>query len=511
MAERCKVASGPLRTDRSHRVNQEGPLASSGDHRGLSGPLLFAPTCHSRRDAKRSKEEAHTTCPGRPTTPLANLVGYSHPFLQSTFLLSRPDPPYCPIKRTRSIGRRVGIQAGSKTSFLGPKHEAMAASRLACARLKQLPHVPTHEEQVSRARKSARKAVRLVRGGDNAKRKNKVGEKQLVEEHAQHLAKPLRTCLRAFPPLSSFPPFERAVLELTVGGKEYEAAIMRAEQLRKQLVQEGKEATKRVTEAKNQKEREEKMQEALEKMEQVLGKRRADVERLVEVAKHLRRVPEVEEEKPTLVLVGAPNVGKSSLVRKLSTGAPQVCHYPFTTRSIHMGHFHVHGIAHQVTDTPGLLRRPDEERNRMERLTLAAIQYLPAVVLFVLDPTELCGTPWKDQVAIREELRERFPSRPWMDVLSKADLLQHEDRHRALASICTTSNGCTTVSALTERIARQELGEGAVLGMLPAEEAVFVSCETEEGIERLKEGLLQIFDGDAKLSDWRTKAGFVPT
>lgn len=36
----------------------------------------------------------------------------------------------------------------------------------------------------------------------------------------------------------------------------------------------------------------------------------------------------------------------------------------------------------QVTDTPGLLNRKDEERNAMERLTLASLQYLPTAVRF---------------------------------------------------------------------------------------------------------------------------------
>ena len=35
-------------------------------------------------------------------------------------------------------------------------------------------------------------------------------------------------------------------------------------------------------------------------------------------------MPVVDLEKPTLCLVGAPNVGKSSLVRILSTGKPEV-------------------------------------------------------------------------------------------------------------------------------------------------------------------------------------------
>lgn len=52
---------------------------------------------------------------------------------------------------------------------------------------------------------------------------------------------------------------------------------------------------------------------------------------------------------PIVALVGAPNVGKSSLVNLLSSGRPEVCNYPFTTRSIKMGHFYVGKRLHQVT------------------------------------------------------------------------------------------------------------------------------------------------------------------
>ena len=46
--------------------------------------------------------------------------------------------------------------------------------------------------------------------------------------------------------------------------------------------------------------------------------------------------------------MGAPNVGKSSLVQSLSSGLPEICDYPFTTRSIKMGHFYVNGRRHQA-------------------------------------------------------------------------------------------------------------------------------------------------------------------
>jgi nucleolar GTP-binding protein len=38
-------------------------------------------------------------------------------------------------------------------------------------------------------------------------------------------------------------------------------------------------------------------------------------------------------------------------------------------------------------DTPGLLPRVDQARNEMELLTLASMEHLPSVVLFVMDFT----------------------------------------------------------------------------------------------------------------------------
>ena len=56
---------------------------------------------------------------------------------------------------------------------------------------------------------------------------------------------------------------------------------------------------------------------------------------------------------PQVALVGAPNVGKSSLVQLLSSGLPEVRDYPFTTRSVKVGHFHVAARRHQVTGARG--------------------------------------------------------------------------------------------------------------------------------------------------------------
>ena len=84
----------------------------------------------------------------------------------------------------------------------------------------------------------------------------------------------------------------------------------------------------------------------------------------------------------------------------------------------------VHTYTFQVMDTPGLLDRPEEERNEMEKLTFASLLHLPTAVIFVIDPSGLSGeqSNLDAQLNVRKYLRERFPKRPWLDVISKADL-----------------------------------------------------------------------------------------
>ncbi len=60
----------------------------------------------------------------------------------------------------------------------------------------------------------------------------------------------------------------------------------------------------------------------------------------------------------------------------------------------------------------------------MERLTLACMAHLPSSVLFVMDLTGQCGTSVAAQWDIRADLKQAFPGKPWLDVFTKADLLE---------------------------------------------------------------------------------------
>jgi GTP1/Obg family GTP-binding protein len=159
----------------------------------------------------------------------------------------------------------------------------------------------------------------------------------------------------------------------------------------------------------------------------------------------LKRLNIVNPRLPTVALVGAPNVGKSSLVRVLSTGRPEVQNFPFTTRAVSVGHLALSlggGATQrcQVTDTPGLLNRPDADRKSMELLTLAVLEHVPALaVLFVIDPSGHCGTSLEDQLMIRQELRWRYhrlvPGARWFDVATKTDVWKRQEPPTAAEAV----------------------------------------------------------------------------
>ena len=68
----------------------------------------------------------------------------------------------------------------------------------------------------------------------------------------------------------------------------------------------------------------------------------------------------------------------------------------------------------------------------MERLTLACMAHLPTSVLFIMDLTGQCGTSVAAQWDIRQDLKMAFPAKPWLDVFTKADLLEELQQQVAL-------------------------------------------------------------------------------
>jgi nucleolar GTP-binding protein len=230
-------------------------------------------------------------------------------------------------------------------------------------------------------------------------------------------------------------PFEATVADLTIaarvkaGHSDLESILSSLKELRVKTNRIAKDYASRASNATSSVEAKSLLEEGMSTLESYYksGVPPADsLAMLVELQKDLRRIPVVELDTPTVVLVGAPNVGKSSIVRAVSSGTPEVNDYPFTTRGVTIGHIvdPSRDLRFQVMDTPGLLDRPAEDRNEMEKLTFASLAHLPTAVIFVIDPSGLSGeqSNLQAQLNVRNHLKQRFPRRPWIDVVSKGDL-----------------------------------------------------------------------------------------
>ena len=176
-----------------------------------------------------------------------------------------------------------------------------------------------------------------------------------------------------------------------------------------------------------------------------------DLRRAREVSAFLRERPRLEPGAPTLVVAGFPNVGKSSLVARLSSARPKVADYPFTTLSISVGHADLRFDRLQVLDTPGVLGRSGRA-NPAEREATTAVRRAATAVLFVIDPTGRSGYSLPDQEALLGRWREEFPATPIVAVETKSDLgPRSTDRLRVSA---VTGEGTEQLWSLLRQVLR---------------------------------------------------------
>ncbi len=112
---------------------------------------------------------------------------------------------------------------------------------------------------------------------------------------------------------------------------------------------------------------------------------RKDLDYLRDLVVFIQHLPAIDASMPTLIVAGAPSSGKSTLVRNATRAKPKVAIYPFTTTTIHIGHFVENDTKIQIIDTPGLLDRPFNEMNEIEKKAVAALKELDGVILFLVD------------------------------------------------------------------------------------------------------------------------------
>jgi len=285
--------------------------------------------------------------------------------------------------------------------------------------LQEIKNIATSEELIDRALRRASKVEEKVRNADYRARLTAVRK---IHSVADNLANPMISYVKAFPSFDTIHPFDREIIDLTVGVDMLKKSLGAVDWARKEVLMI---STKYVPKARARKSAENTMKimsEAYTKMTNVVRQISKNLDFLISARSIFRNLPNVDTESPVAVFAGAPNVGKSSLIGAVSTGKPEVKSYPFTTKAVSLGHITKKYTVLQVMDTPGLLDRSDLERNDMEKQGIAAFDYLEPIIVFLTDLTGTSGYSIEMQTNLRDELRLRYPKCEWIDVFSKKDL-----------------------------------------------------------------------------------------
>jgi GTP-binding protein len=131
-----------------------------------------------------------------------------------------------------------------------------------------------------------------------------------------------------------------------------------------------------------------------------------------------------------VALVGFPNVGKSTLISRLSAARPKVADYPFTTLEPHLGVVRTgDGADFVMADIPGLVEGAADGRGLGHRFLRHITR--ARVLCLVVELAPVGGVPPIEQqrvlVGELERYRPELLDRPRLVVGSKADLLVAPD------------------------------------------------------------------------------------
>ena len=273
----------------------------------------------------------------------------------------------------------------------------------------QLPTVPTSQELLD---KSFRRATRAE---DN---------ESMVQNAGNILSDNLSNLIRKFPSFDNLPPFYREMADIVAGVDRIRISLSRLRWASTQIRDITRESVGKIKRSRGL-DSTPVRKAAFGRFSSVMRSIEKDLLFLNEARNILRKMPTIDPEVPTILIAGYPNVGKSSFIVRVTGARPEIASYPFTTRGIFVGHFNRGEQKYQVVDTPGLLDRPMDERNDIERQTVAALNHLQGVVLYILDPSEHCGYPLSSQLSLAEDIKN-WIKLPVLVAANKADILRFE-------------------------------------------------------------------------------------
>ncbi len=243
----------------------------------------------------------------------------------------------------------------------------------------------------------------------------------------------LQKLVKKFPTIEKLHPFYEDMIDLMFDTDRYKISLSRIQWASERIEALSTDVIQRLKKAR-------KVDHLTALMREYYGRYSSIVKSIDEELKFLsrcrdwiRQIPDIDPEMPTFIIAGMPNVGKSSLLSRLTGNEPKVAPYPFTTQSISIGYMSMAGMKIQIIDTPGILDRPMEERNEMEMKSILSLRDIKGTIIFLFDPTGHSSYSVEQQENLFNEIKKRM--RPTMiRVQTKADLTDQRTEKIAIST-----------------------------------------------------------------------------
>ena len=158
--------------------------------------------------------------------------------------------------------------------------------------------------------------------------------------------------------------------------------------------------------------------EYIGRIKSVVTQIRKQLAYLEEARRVMKKYPSIKTKLFTVAIAGFPNVGKTTLLSKLTPSRPEINSYAFTTKGIMIGYMETPYQKLQLLDTPGTLNRFNR-MNPIEQQAYLAIRYCANAIVYVFDLTETY--PMKEQKQLYRNLLEH--DKPIVCYLSKTDIV----------------------------------------------------------------------------------------
>ena len=318
-------------------------------------------------------------------------------------------------------------------------------------------HVPTSQELLDIAFKKAMKSSAQVSKNAPILIKAKKKESRRINVANKILLERILKIIKMVPMIDDLPDFYRELASILVDVDKLKLILGKLNGILPVLrkIEKEHQSELRHIEAPNEGDRIRRA--AFGRISSVIKKQRKNLEYLNDIRGRLRQIPSIELIIPCVVVAGYPNVGKSSIVKNISTNKRlEVKEYPFTTKQLKMGHLEFEGefekIRIQCLDTPGILDRPISRRNSIELQAILALRLISDLILFIFDPTPASGYTVDSQINLFKEIKENFTKEGEIEILiiiNKMDLAKDSEIDYLKRELNLTDEDFYLTNALT--------------------------------------------------------------